>query len=108
MKRLKVVDFGTECQGIRIHGDPRNPEPESVRIAFPGGDVEVVRTGDGDYWAHVRVDKPGQGHWQPGDVEGRVVDGRQDVVGKHAAESHPGELANPGLYHLAVRVAKVA
>lgn len=106
MRRLRVEDMGDEVQGIRLAGDRRNPEPTYVRVMFPGGDVDVVRTSDGHYWVHVRVnrkDSPGLGLVE-GAVEGRLVDARLDITGKHASETSTGDFADPGLYHLAVRI----
>jgi len=99
MKRLKVVDFGTKVQGVTIRGDKRNPEPESFRVQFPGGDVDVVRTTDDEYWIHIRVDRDET-------PRGRIVDARLDIKGKHASETKVGDFENPNLYHLAVRIAK--
>ena len=102
MKRLTVRSFGEKAQGVELNGDSRDPEPEHFRVAFPGGDVDVVRCGDGSYWIHVRVERPGrddgEGHY------GRVLAGRVDVEGRHTSDLDPGLLADPGLYHLAVRV----
>ncbi len=103
MKRLKVIDFGTEVQGIEINGDKRNPEPESVRVAFPGGDVDIVRTERG-YWVHVRVNKEGDGD-EDMDLA-QITDARLDIIGRHASEVDCGEFNDPGLYHLAVLVSK--
>ena len=43
---------------ITFHGDKRNPEPSTAVIQFPGGHVEVSRSSDGSYWAHVEVVDP--------------------------------------------------
>ncbi len=106
MKTLKVEQMGTKVQGIRLKGDKRSPEPDHVRIVFPGGDVDVVRTTDGEYWIHVRVDGPDDQRANPDVIVGKLVDARLDVRGKHASECDAGDFADPGLYHLAVRVAR--
>ena len=106
MKRLKVRDFGTEVQGVELLGDRRNPEPESFRVAFPGGDVDVVRTTDNEYWVHVRINTPERDGPEEYGVHGKLVDARLDVQGKHASDTNVGDFADPGLYHLAVRVAR--
>jgi hypothetical protein len=104
VKRLAVRDFGEKAQGVELRGDTRNPEPEHFRVVFPGGDVDIVRCDDGSYWIHVRVDRPedfgdaGEGPY------GRVLSGRVDVDGRHTSDLDPGLLADPGLYHLAVRI----
>lgn len=103
MKRLKIVDFGTDVQGVELKGDRKNPEPMHFRVKFPGGDVEVVRTTDEDYWVHVRVNKPDH-TVDTDDPTGKIVDARLDILGKHASETKVGDFDNPKLYHLAVRV----
>jgi hypothetical protein len=104
MKRLKVTDFGDTVQGVKLKGDRRNPEPESFRVQFPGGDVDVVRTTDDEYWVHVRVNRPD--HAIEDEPLGRIVDARLDLLNKHASETKVGDFNNPNLYHLAVRIAK--
>jgi len=107
MKTLKVEQMGTEVQGIRLLGERCNPEPTHVRIVFPGGDVDVARCDDGSYWVHVRVDSAKDAvESDGGRPAGRLVDARLDVRGKHASECDAGDFADPGLYHLAVRVAR--
>lgn len=105
MRTLKIKHFGEKVQGIRLDGDRRNPEPESVRVAFPGGDVDVVRTDDGSYWIHVRVDHPSE--VVDDEIAGKLIDARLDIKGKHAADTNPGDFAHPDLYHVAVRVQAV-
>jgi hypothetical protein len=106
MKRLSVENFGTEVQGIRLYGDPRiRPEPETVRVCFPGGDVDIVRTSDGEYWVHVRVDSEQDVREESAEYVGQVVDARLDIRGKHTQDADVGDLGHPWLYHLAVRVA---
>jgi len=107
VKTLKVEHMGTKVQGIRLRGDQRNPEPEHVRVVFPGGDVDVVRTTNGEYWVHIRVNSSEDVKVSGGDrMAGELVDARLDVRGKHASECRTGDFGHPGLYHLAVRVAR--
>lgn len=106
MKRLTVENFGDKVQGVHLKGDRRNPEPESFRVVFPGGDVDVVRTSDDEYWVHVRVNRPEDCVVEEMDrVPGRLVDGRLDISDRHSSEVDAGDFDNPNLYHLAVRVA---
>src|SRR5690348_10086171 len=86
MKRLSVETMGDEVQGVRLKGDRRNPEPTYFRVCFPGGDVDVVRTTDDEYWVHVRVNVPGRMVTEDG-VVGKLVDARLDIDGKNAAEA---------------------
>lgn len=108
MKTLKIVQFGNKCQGVRLRGDRRNPEPETVRIAFPTGEVELTRTTDNEYWVHVRVydndDLLTIGEDEKISV-GRITDARLDIRGRHASETNVGDFENEKLFHLAVRVA---
>lgn len=114
MKLLKVEWFGTQAQGVTLRGDPRSPEPEHLRIVFPGGDVDLVRCDDGSYWAHVRVDGPTDARENPDKVAGRIMDVRVDYRerDRHLDQAHveagmsPIAFGEPGPYHLAVRIGK--
>lgn len=57
MARAKIT-HSTDAVQITFNGDRRNPEPSTGVIQFPGGHVEVSRTGDGTYWAHLVVVAP--------------------------------------------------
>ena len=105
MQRLKVINFGTDVQGVKLKGNPKNPEPESFRVQFPGGDVDVTRTTDNEYWVHIRVNRPGNSIDEE-EPNGHITDARLDIVGKHASETKVGDFENPDLYHLAVRITK--
>jgi hypothetical protein len=53
---------------IELLGDKtRRPEPATHIIEFPGGAVELSRTSDGNYWAHIIVNRD---FALPGDIEG--------------------------------------
>ena len=119
MKRLVVESMGETVQGVRLRGDPKvRPEPESFRVVFPGGDVDVVRCDDGSYWAHVRVDSDEDVKAESAEVVGVVTDARVDyrerpTSGQLARDTDGGDttlralsLGRPGPYHLAVRVAR--
>lgn len=111
MRTLRVNhNGGTEVQQVELKGDPRNPEPIHFRVCFPFGDVDIVRCSHPDipgkapdYWIHVRVNRPNDGD-DPDRDFGRVTDGRADLIGRHASEVDPGLLADPNLYHLAIKV----
>lgn len=102
---LKVTRMGDNVLGVRLEGDRRKPEPDAFRVVFPGGDVDVSRTLDGEYWIHVRVDRPGRRTDEDGPTA-RIVDARLDIEAKHAADTDAGDFAHPDLYHLAVRIAR--
>ena len=108
VKRLRIIDFGETVQGVRLDGDRRNPEPESFRVAFPGGDVDIVRTTNDEYWVHVRVNSSEDVTLLQDEarvIVGQLVDARLDIRGKHQGDTDVGDFADPGLYHLAVRIA---
>ena len=100
---LPVQRISPDVQGVELLGDPRSPEPETFRISFPWGDVDVTRATDDiapDYWVHVRVNLPGDG----GDPErefGQIKGTRVDAVGRTPEGFDPGD---PNTYHVAVRV----
>lgn len=103
---LKIRSMGEKVLGVDLEGNPRKPEPEEFRIAFPGGDVGVVRTTDNQYWVHVRVNHPKHGGFVPGeDRAASIVDARLDSVNKSTHQMDLGDFRDSGLYHLAVRVA---
>lgn len=105
MQKPKVVDFGDAVHGVRLKGDPNEPEKAYFRVAFPGGDVDIVRTTNNDYWIHVRVNHPEDGSFIKGETQAaQLIDARLDIHGKHASEVDAGEFNDPGLYHLAVRI----
>jgi hypothetical protein len=105
MQKVKVRDFGTDVQGIELKADPKHPEPEYFRVKIPGGDIDIVRTSDNSFWVHVRVNRP-ENSIDTEAPNGRIVDARLDINGKHTSETNVGDFENPDLYHLAVRVAK--
>lgn len=105
MKALKVERFGDNCQGVELRGDRRNPEPEYFRVIFPGGDLDIVRTSDDQYWVHIRVNRPEDLHSIEDRKVGRMVDARLDIATMHTSDVNVGDFKHPELYHLAVRVA---
>lgn len=112
MKNMKLESFGTDAVGIRIQGDPQRPEPSHVRIAFPGGHVEVTRAQDGNpltpYWVHVFVNKSESNNFDPTEPTARIVGARLDQTDKHASDSNLGDFERPELYHVALRVERTA
>lgn len=98
---------GSDVAVITITGNRKNNEPAHTRIAFPGGDVEVVRARDGDdadYWVHLRVNRPGDGHGIDGETEqAKIIDARIDI---HGTEQKAVEFKHPEIYHVALRVCR--
>lgn len=65
---------------IKLLGDKARPESAQHIIEFPGGAVEISRTSDGDYWAHIIVNH-GFGDGDTDGIsgaQGHVVDARID------------------------------
>jgi len=95
MARAKIVHSTDACT-IIFKGDPSTPEPCTGVIKFPGGHVEVTRTTDGQYWAHIEVTNPAN-----------TVDSRIDY--DHATWVKTGGKIPPipeeqGVKHIAIRI----
>jgi hypothetical protein len=88
----------------RRPGDPATPESAEHIIEFPGGAIQVARTSDGEYWAHIIVNRGFDGADGGGreSARGEVVDARIDsAVGVR-------DVPNTGtLTQIAVRVRPV-
>lgn len=98
---------GDEVATVHVYGDPkRQPEPETLRVVLPFGDVDITRCTDGGYWIHVR-----RATGQPGETcpqVGVIDDARLDIEGRHTSDVDVGEFADPKLYHVAIRLAPKA
>ena len=57
MARAKVV-HSDDAVLVEFYGNPKNPEPSTAVVRFPGGHIEVSRCSDGSYWAHLEVVDP--------------------------------------------------
>lgn len=100
---LKIRSVGDNAHGVDLRGNRALPEHATFLVFFPGGDVEVARTSEGDYWIHIRVNRPHDGG-DPTRPMGRLVDARLDVTGRHTVEVDVGDFNDPNLHHLAVRI----
>jgi deferrochelatase/peroxidase EfeB len=100
-KHLKVIAFGTDALGVELLGNPQQPEPATFLLKFPGGEVEVSRTTDGDYWVHVLANQPdlSDGHRADGRALGTIINARCFRV--------DGEVPTSAVYDLAVRIQAV-
>lgn len=120
MQRMKVTgNSNNSTQVIKLHGNPANPEPEEMRIEFPGGYIYVSRV-DRDnqppsWWAHIGVfhkDHGDRHRTENLDADGdpgptaTITDGRVDCFDRHASEtlSLAKALTQPGVDHVAVRI----
>lgn len=78
-RKITIETAGTDALQVRLLGDRTQPEPSTFLVKFPGGDVEVSRTSDGNYWVHVRAGSPAdseviEGLALPGDLAQARVD----------------------------------
>ena len=89
-----------------LHGDPEvKIEKPTTIIHFPGGSVEISRTSEGDYWAHVAVDSEGEA--PVGDTYGEAIDARVDIEGPlYVSKELYEELKSSRFRHFAMRIAQ--
>ncbi len=96
---------GKSAEGeFTLHGDPEvKVEKPTTIIHFPGGSVEISRTTEGDYWAHVAVDPKEEA--LNGDTYGEVIDARVDLGGPHyISDGLERELKSSRFRHFAMRI----
>lgn len=99
----------TAAKTIVLKGDKKNPENAQHIIVFPGGCIELSRTDDDEYWAHIEVYRGQAIEGESTRVEkrGQIVDSRLDyregegTLGMGEIKEIP-EMAN--LCHIAVRI----
>ena len=66
---------------IKLLGQKSKPESAQHIVEFPGGAIEVSRTTDGNYWAHIIVNRD----WSDNDCDGmrhsigQIIGGRIDA-----------------------------
>lgn len=94
MAKTKVV-YSEDATTIIFNGDKNNPEVSTGIIKFPGGHVEVSRTSDGSYWAHVAIDT--------GVIKDSRIDYDYDGYIKHGIVDMPD---SDKIQHMAIRVYK--
>ncbi len=102
MARAQVT-HSDDAVCITFEGDRRRPEPSTGVIRFPGGCIEVSRTSDGTYWAHISVNRA-DGY----EKAGRVVDSRVDYKNESGRRDIPPIESAEMVEHIAIRVAKEA
>lgn len=92
---------------VTFRGDRRHPEPETAVIKFPGGFVEVSRTTDDQYWAHVAINTADQcdmsGLNQPGNIVNSRIGYDNEGYRKSGGEIPPIPLAEH-IQHMAILV----
>lgn len=107
---LKIREFGSNTLGIRLEGNPKKPEPDSFRVHFPGGCVDIERCSDGDYWVHVIVNEEDRLRDMTGgeteEISGVFSGARLHMNGKASYLADLGDFENPGLYDVALRITR--
>lgn len=53
----KVFTTDKAPKRIELLGEKTKPESAQHVIEFPGGAIELSRTSDGNYWAHIMVNR---------------------------------------------------
>ena len=80
--------IGKAPRRIELLGDKtRRPEPATHIIEFPGGAIELSRTTDGNYWAHIIVNRD---FALPDEVEG-MEGAYGEIVGSRIDYEYPAE-----------------
>jgi len=80
--------FGNAPRQIELFGDKtRKAEPATHIIEFPGGAIELSRTSDGNYWAHIIVNRD---FALPGEIEG-LEGAYGEIVGSRIDYEFPTE-----------------
>ena len=75
-------------QRIELLGDKtKRPEPAAHIIEFPGGAIELSRTTDGNYWAHIIVNRD---FALPDEIEG-MERAYGEIVGSRIDYEYPAE-----------------
>ena len=104
-KALKQTRNG-EWTVLHMEGNPKRPEAaHGGMIEFPGGNVNVTRTTNGDYWVHILLNKEGRGLFIPeATIEGMVIDARVDSINPVKHLKDVGHLNDPDTDHFAVLI----
>jgi hypothetical protein len=89
---------------VVLLGNPATPESAEHIIEFPGGAIQVARTSNGEYWAHIIVNRGFDGADGDGreSARGEIVDARIDSAAGVVDVPHAGNLTQ-----IAVRVRPV-
>lgn len=73
-----------------IKGKKERPEAAHAgMIKFPGGDVNVTRTEDGNYWVHICVNNQDSGFFIKGETVPAIITGRLDIIGEGVKNISP-------------------
>jgi len=95
MAKARVV-HSDDAVTVIFEGKLSRPEPSTAIVKFPGGHVEVARTSDGGYWAHVYADD-----------EANIERSRIDYSREYASKNGIPEIADQEhVQHIAVKFQK--
>ena len=90
---------------IELKGDPKSPESAQLLVKFPGGSLEISRTKNFEYWAHIEVHQDAIiDEALRESAQGEIVDSRIDYAPEHR---HLGIVPIPNAAHarhIAVRI----
>ena len=88
-----------------IYGDKKNPEPEHHEFLFRGGNVNVQRTSNNEYWVHIEVVRPENVMVDAHSLSkaGRITEGRMDFAREEAGVKRIPDVEHT--HHIAVRIA---
>jgi hypothetical protein len=101
-KPLRLVK-NEQAHHYYMDGDKKKQlEPPEVHLHFPCGQVSVTRCQDGTYWVHVSLEDFNEDGFT-GKV-GKLIDARIDCKDKSVNECDTGDLKDPELYHLAIKM----
>ena len=110
MPRFKVVSNGSDHEMVTITGDPKRCEPSHFTVKFPGGHVNITRANNGsnaEYWVHFHANREND-LVEDSDMQiGKIVKARIDGHDKPTSEYSVGDIGDPSVYHLAVRIQPV-
>lgn len=96
----KVHQLKKAPRRIELLGDKKRPESAQHVIEFPGGAIEVSRTSDGNYWAHIHINRD----WADSDMDG-IKGAIGEVVGSRLqTENGLNEIAGNGISQIAVLI----
>jgi hypothetical protein len=101
---LRIQNFGTNCQGVELFGDPKRPEPLTFLVKLPTAEVEISRTTDGRYWVHITKTVNEENH---SIRTSKFDDVRMDSTTEHTSKINLGDFKDPNIYHLAVLTSKI-
>jgi hypothetical protein len=105
MAKVNVIHSQDACT-IVFKGSKNTPEPSTGIIKFPGGHVEVSRTSDGCYWAHIQINQKNSDEFE---ITGCIKESRIDYTHEGYLKNNmniPSIPAEEFIQHIAVKIGK--